>query len=150
VGVNQKLEDKMTKTAKYTIREFNEQFPDDDTCLEFVFQARFPQGVNCPKCQRVTKHYHRAGAKFYDCGFCGSTVSPMAGTIFHKSPTPLRSWIYAMFLMSSTRCGISAKQLERELGVTYKTAWRMFKQIRSLMDEKSKPMNGHITEVVPR
>ncbi len=132
------------KTAKYTIKEFNEQFPDDDTCLEFVFQARYPQGVNCPKCQRVTKHYHRAGAKFYDCGFCGSTVSPMAGTIFHKSPTPLRSWFYAVFLMSSTRCGISAKQLERELGVTYKTAWRMFKQIRSLMDEKTKPMNGHI------
>jgi transposase-like protein len=134
----------MTKTAKYTIKEFNTQFPDDDTCLEFVFQARYPRGVYCPKCQRVTKHYHRAGAKFYDCGFCGSTVSPMDGTIFHKSPTPLRSWFYAMFLISSTRCGISAKQLERELGVTYKTAWRMFKQIRSLMDEKSKPMNGHI------
>jgi transposase-like protein len=49
-----------------------------------------------------------------------------------------------MFLMSSTRCGISAKQLERELGVTYKTAWRMFKQIRSLMNEDAKPMNGTI------
>ncbi len=132
------------KTARYTIKEFNEQFPDNDSCLEFVFRARYPQGVNCPKCQKVTKHYHRAGAKDYVCAFCGSPVSPTANTIFHKSPTPLRSWFYAMFLMSSTRCGISAKQLERELGVTYKTAWRMFKQIRSLMDEKSKPMNGHI------
>ena len=59
----------------------------------------------------------------------------MAGTIMAKSSTPLRSWFYAMYLMASTRCGISAKQLERELGVTYKTAWRIFKQIRSMLAE---------------
>src|SRR5438876_2087041 len=61
----------------------------------------------------------------------------MAGTIFHKSSTPLRTWFHAIFLMASTRCGISAKQIQRETGVTYKTAWRMFKQIRSLLDESS-------------
>ena len=132
------------KTAKYTIKEFNEQFPDEDTCLEFVFQARYPDGVFCEVCQRKAKHYRRTGRKAYSCEFCGNHIFPTAGTIFHKSPTPLRSWFYAMFLMSATRCGISAKQLERELGVTYKTAWRMFKQIRSLMNEKAKPMNGHI------
>ena len=59
----------------------------------------------------------------------------LAGTIFHKSSTSLRTWFHAMFLMSNTRCGISAKQLQRETGVTYKTAWRMFKQIRSLLNE---------------
>lgn len=133
-----------TKTARYTIKEFNTQFPDDSTCLEFIFQARYPVGSICPKCLKVTKFHRIAGRTAYSCQFCGAHVFPTAGTIFHKSPTPLRSWFYAMFLMSSTRCGISAKQLERELGVTYKTAWRMFKQIRSLMDEKSKPMNGHI------
>jgi len=131
---------------KYTIKEFNNQFPDDDSCLEFIFKARYPDGVFCQTCQRTAKHYRRTGRKAYACEFCGSHIFPTAGTIFHKSPTPLRSWFYAMFLMASTRCGISAKQLERELGVTYKTAWRMFKQIRGLMDEKSKPMNGH-TEV---
>jgi transposase-like protein len=62
-------------------------------------------------------------------------ISPMAGSIFHKSPTSLRLWFYAMYLMSATRCGISAKQIQRETGVTYKTAWRMFKQIRTLMSE---------------
>jgi transposase-like protein len=62
-------------------------------------------------------------------------ISPMAGTIMEKSSTPLRLWFYGMFLMASTRCGISAKQLERELGVTYKTAWRIFKQIRSMLAE---------------
>jgi transposase-like protein len=62
-------------------------------------------------------------------------ISPMAGTIFEKSSTALRTWFYAMYLMSATRCGISAKQIQRETGVTYKTAWRMFKQIRTLMSE---------------
>ncbi|MGA9558573.1 MAG: IS1595 family transposase, partial [Terriglobales bacterium] len=59
----------------------------------------------------------------------------MAGTIFEKSSTPLRLWFYAMYLMGSTRCGISAKQIQRETGVTYKTAWRMFRQIRTLLSE---------------
>jgi len=134
------------KTAKYTIKDFNKQFSTDDSCLEFLFKARYPQGVECPNCQKVTNHYHRTGAKDYVCQSCGHAVSPTANTIFHKSATPLRLWFYAMFLMASTRCGISAKQLERELGVTYKTAWRMFKQIRSLMDEKNNPFTGH-TEV---
>ncbi|MFA5429923.1 MAG: IS1595 family transposase [Candidatus Omnitrophota bacterium] len=132
------------KSARYTIKEFNEQFPNDDICLDFVFHARYNDKVFCETCQKITNHYRRTGRKSYACEFCGNEIFPTAGTIFHKSPTPLRSWFYAMFLMSSTRCGISAKQLERELGVTYKTAWRMFKQIRSLMDEKSGPMNGHI------
>ncbi len=132
------------KANKYTIKDFNQQFPTDDTCLDFLFKARYPQGVSCPNCQKITKYYKRAGVKVYACEFCGHSVSPTADTIFHKSATTLRSWFYAMFLMASTRCGISAKQLERELGVTYKTAWRMFKQIRSLMDEKSNPFIGHI------
>jgi len=133
-----------TKTAKYTIKEFNEKYPDDDTCLDRIFEGRYPDGVPCPVCKKITKYYRKTGRKAYACEFCANQIYPTAGTIFHKSPTPLRSWFYAMFLMSATRCGISAKQLERELGVTYKTAWRMFKQIRSLMDERVKSMNGHI------
>jgi len=131
---------------KYTIKQFNEQFPDDDSCLAFILNARFPDGVYCTACHKITKHYRRTGRQAYSCEFCGNHVFPTAGTIFHKSTTSLRLWFYAMFLMASTRCGISAKQLERELGVTYKTAWRIFKQIRSLMDEKNNPFIGH-TEV---
>ena len=69
-------------------------------------------------------------------------ISPMAGTIFEKSSTSLRLWFYAMYLMGSTRCGISAKQIQRETGVTYKTAWRMFKQIRSLLSEPDMQLEG--------
>src|SRR4030042_5621861 len=140
------FEDGQIMTAKYTIKDFNAQFPDDDTCLEFLFQAGYPLGVTCPNSLKIANHYKRSSRKSYTCSLCGNDIFPTAGTIFHKSATPLRLWFYAMFLMSSTRCGISAKQLERELGVTYKTAWRMFKQIRSLMGEDTKPMNGN-TEV---
>jgi transposase-like protein len=68
----------------------------------------------------------------------------MAGTILEHSPTPLKSWFYAAFLFSSTRTGISAKQLQREIGVTYKTAWRMFSQIRKLMAQGVSPLSGQV------
>ncbi|WP_277214204.1 IS1595 family transposase, partial [Isoptericola croceus] len=74
----------------------------------------------------------------------GTHVYPLAGTIFEKSTTPLKSWFYAMHLIASTRCGISAKQLERELGVTYKTAWRMFNQIRKLMADDTGMLGGEV------
>jgi transposase len=128
----------------YTIKDFDKQFPNDAACLEFLFKARFPQGVFCEKCQKVTNQYRIADRKVYSCEFCGTQISPTAGTIFHKSPTPLRSWFHAIFLMASTKTGISAKQLERELGVTYKTAWRMFKEIRKLMSESVNPLTGQV------
>src|SRR5436305_6485195 len=71
----------------------------------------------------------------FACNNYSNHIYPMAGTIFKKSTTSLRLWFYAMYLMGSTLCGISAKQIQRETGVTYKTAWRMFKQIRTLLSE---------------
>ena len=121
---------------KYTIKHFERQFPDEDSCLEFIKQARWPDGVHCTQCGKVTGHYRIKGRKVYSCEFCGVHVSPTADTIFHKSSTSLKTWFHAMFLMASTRTGVSAKQLERETGVTYKTAWRMFTQIRKLMAQE--------------
>ncbi len=128
----------------YTIKDFENDFPTDDACLEFLKNIRWPKGIFCEKCQRVTNHYKRVAIKAYSCEFCGNLVSPTADTIFHKSPTPLLSWFHAMFLMSTTKTGISAKQLERELGVTYKTAWRMFSQIRRLMAQGVNPLSGQV------
>ena len=95
--------------------------------------------AECPKCEaeRVFKRYAtKQGRQSWTCTGCGHHVHPTAGTIFAKSSTSLQLWFYAMYLMASTRCGISAKQLERELGVYYKTAWRMFNRIRNeLMDD---------------
>ncbi len=123
------------KQKHYTIRDFDKDFPDDDACLEWLRNNRWLEGIFCEKCQKITKHHRIAKRPAYACDFCGNHVYPMAGTIFEKSSTPLRYWFHAMFLMASTRCGISAKQLQRELGVTYKTAWRMFKQVRSMLAE---------------
>ncbi len=120
---------------KYTINKFLDQFPDDNACLEWLKNKRYPEGIYCEKCKKITKHHRVKKRTCYACDFCGSHVYPMAGTILEKSTTSLRQWFYAIFLMANTRCGISAKQLERELGVTYKTAWRMFKQIRLMMNE---------------
>src|SRR5271169_7200512 len=124
------------KHLRLTINDFNSRFPDDDACLEAVKQMRFPDGyAHCEKCQQQRKHHRVSGRPAYACDYCGSMISPMAGTIFEKSSTSLRLWFYAMYLMGSTRCGISAKQIQRETGVTYKTAWRMFRQIRTLLGE---------------
>ena len=129
---------------KFTVHQFNQMFPDEDTCLDTVRDMLYPEGIVCRNCQDVTTHYRLKGRKAYSCQYCGSQVYPLAGTIFAKSSTPLRSWFYSMYLMASTRTGISAKQLERELGVTYKTAWRMFKEIRKLMNEDSGPLFGAV------
>lgn len=121
---------------RYTIEDFNREFPNDDACLAYIARQRMPGGVTtCGKCKVDRKHYRVRGRTAYACDHCGHHVYPLAGTIFEKSATSLRMWFYAMYLMGSTRCGISAKQIQREIGVTYKTAWRMFRQIRMLLKE---------------
>jgi hypothetical protein len=134
--------------------EFMEEFPDDATCLEWLWRQRFsPDGVHalCPKCgvKRAFKKYpikNRRTAWSCTQKGCGHHVHPLVGTIFEKSSTSLHLWFYAMYLMSSTRCGISAKQLEREIGVGYKTAWRMFHLIRNQLmgQEDTEPLEGTV------
>jgi len=129
---------------RYTIANLKKDFPNDDACLEWLKNHLYPDGIFCKTCGRVTKHHKVANRRSYSCDYCGHHVHPTAGTIFEKSTTPMKSWFHAIFLMSSTRCGISAKQLERELGVTYKTAWRMFTEIRKLLNERIGPLTGEV------
>ncbi len=130
--------------SRYALFEFERDFRNDAACLDYIFRKRYPDGVFCPVCKRVTKFYRERTRPSYACEFCAHHVHPMAGTIFQDSATSLRLWFYAIYLMASTRCGISAKQMERELGVTYKTAWRMFNRIRSLMAEDPGPLSGTV------
>jgi transposase len=125
------------------------EFPDDDACLNFLWRQRYSDdGIHatCPKCkaEREFKRYeHSQQRQAWTCQACGKHLAPTAGTIFHKSSTSLHLWFYAMYLMASTRCGISAKQLERELGVTYKTAYRIAQKIRhELMAEDVEAFEG--------
>ncbi len=133
--------------SRYTLFEFDRDFPDDAACLDWLVGQLYPNGIHCPKCDKVTKHYRDHNRPSYSCEYCGHREHPMAGTIFQDSATSLRLWFYAFYLMSSTRCGISAKQLERELGVTYKTAWRMFNRIRSLMYQCDAPITEGTVEI---
>jgi transposase len=131
--------------------EFMREFPDDAACLEHLWRSRFsPDGehAECPKCQRERKFKRYAtkqGRQPWTCTGCGHHVHPTAGTIFAKSSTSLHLWFYAMYLVTSTRCGISAKHLERELGVSYRTAWRMLNKIRTeLMRQDGAPLSGDV------
>jgi len=140
---------RVNKAQKYTVSEFNAEIPNDDACLEFMKEQRFPGGVTMcesEKCGVERKHYRVAGRTAYACDHCGHHVYPLARTIFEKSTTSLKLWFHAMFQMGSTKCGISAKQIQRETGVTYKTAWRMFKQIRTLMSDDVS-LEGEAVEV---
>jgi transposase-like protein len=144
-----------SSTSDYSVTEFLRDFPDDAACLEHLWRTRFSEDgehAECPKCERerVFKRYATTqGRQSWTCTGCGHHVHPTAGTIFHKSSTSLRLWFHAMYLMTSTRCGISAKQLERELGVHYKTAWRMFNKIRNelMSDQDAEPLTGRVVEV---
>jgi transposase len=135
--------------SSYSMMEFMQQFADDRACLDYLWRERFSSDgshADCPKCG-VTRKFHRVKDRpSYDCDTCGHHIHPTAGTIFHKSATSLHLWFYAMYIMASTRCGVSAKQLERELGVTYKTAWRMFNLIRNevMADDAHGPLSGEV------
>ncbi|MEX0365694.1 MAG: IS1595 family transposase [Ruegeria sp.] len=126
------------------IRQFYQQFPTDEACLEHLFNARFGQGHVCPKCKREAKWYRLSKQQAYSCEWCGHHIHPMVGTIFEKSRTPLQLWFYAIFLFTTSRHGVSGKELQRQLGVTYKTAWRMAALIREHMAaiDGNKPIGG--------
>ncbi|MFC2067406.1 IS1595 family transposase [Chloroflexota bacterium] len=129
---------------RYTAKDFDNEFSTDDACLEWIKDHRWPDGIHCVKCNKVTKHHRIKNRNCYSCDNCGTQVYPTAGTIFHKSPTPLTVWFVAIYRMASTSCGISAKQIQREMGVTYKTAWRMFHQIRSFLGEDIIALDGDV------
>ncbi|OHB37213.1 MAG: hypothetical protein A2060_03645 [Planctomycetes bacterium GWA2_50_13] len=130
---------------KYTIKDFKRDFPNDDVCLDYIFGQRYGKDSVCPKCGK-TGFYRVSDRKCYACAWCGHQIHPLANTIFHKSSTKLTDWFFAIFLMSQSKNGVSAKEIERHLGVTYKTAWRIQKQIRSLMTQDN-PMLGGTVEV---
>ena len=138
--------------SQFSLMEFMRDFPDDAACLEHLWRTRYSEDgahADCPKCERegvVFKRYTtKQGRQSWTCTGCGHHVHPTAGTIFQGSSTSLHLWYYAMYLMTSTRCGISAKQLERQIGVSYRTAWRMLNKIRTeLMADDGEALSGAV------
>ncbi len=137
--------------SRMSFMEFQREYPDDGACLEWLWRTRFsPDGEHavCPKCEveRTFKRYATAQRRqSWTCTGCGHHIQPTAGTIFHKSSTSLHLWFYAIYLVSSSKCGIAAKQLEREIGVNYKTALRMMHLIRQeLMEQDTSQLAGEV------
>lgn len=139
---------KKRKPDEYTIADLQREFPTDEACLDWLWRhLHSPDGetAECPKCERSRRFHRVKSRQSYSCDSCGHHLHPTAGTIFEKSTTPLRVWFHAVFILSQTRCGISAKQLQREVGVTYKTAWRMFNRIRRLLlEDDDLPLSGDV------
>jgi transposase-like protein len=121
------------KPEKLTVRQFFDRFPTDDACLEHVMVVRYGLRHVCQHCKTESTFHKLTERRAYSCAHCGAHVYPCAGTIFQDSRTSLQTWFYAIYLFVVTRHGVSGKELERALGVTYKTAWRMGQQIRALM-----------------
>ena len=124
----------MTQKAP-TLRQFQARFPTEDSCLDHLFQVRYGTDFNCPKCGRPAKYSRVKARRAYQCNWCANQLYPTAGTPFDRTRTSLRDWFFIMFQFCSSRNGVAAKEVQRQLGVTYKTAWRMCHEIRKYMGQ---------------
>jgi len=116
-----------------TFLELMEKFPNEEMVVKYYINIRYPDGVTCNHCDSPKVYQEKARMKVFSCNDCKSTFSPFKNTIFEKSSTDLRKWMFAIHLFLNGKKGISGLQLQREIGVTYKTAWRMLQQIRIAM-----------------
>jgi hypothetical protein len=138
---------KSSNVQAFSVREFFERFSTEGACLEHLMETRYGLRHPCDKCLRMATFHRITSRPAYSCAFCGHYVYPCAGTIFQDTRTPLRMWFYAIYLFVTTRHGVSGKELQRQLGVTYKTAYRIGQQIRTLME--SADIQGLLTGHVP-
>jgi transposase-like protein len=118
-----------------TLLQFQEKFNTEEACREHLFHIRWANGFMCPKCGH-TEYYKLPNRHQYQCKACKHQTSLTAGTIMHKTHTSLKKWFRAIFLASHDKRGISAKQLMRDIELTYPTAWLMLHKIRKAMGER--------------
>jgi transposase len=121
----------------YTIKDLQTQFPTDEACAEYIFDC-----LHSRKCSCEGEYTQLKGRRQFQCSKCRYQIAPTAGTIFHKSPTPLTLWFHALYIFSTAKSGISAKQLQSQIGVTYKCAWRMLNQIKKALKQDGDYLRG--------
>ncbi len=105
--------------------EFQRQFPDDEACLRHIMETRYGAEIDCPKCGVHGKFHRMTRERGYVGAYCGHHIYPCAGTFMHRTRLPLHKWFFAMSMFATTRHGVAARELQRQLGVSYPTAWRM-------------------------
>ena len=129
----------MAKENKYSIRDFKRDFPTDEACLGLIFDT-----LHSRKCSCGGTYALRKGRRQFQCSKCRFHIAPTADTIFHKSEPPLTLWFHAIFIFSNAKSGISAKEMERQLGVGYKTAWRILNFIRKSLQQGTDKLTGDV------
>lgn len=135
-----------SKSPEFSVRDFFKRFPDDEACIQHIMDVRFGMRHVCRKCG-VESTFHRMNdRRAFACAACGDHLYPTAGTVFEDTRTPLQLWFYAIYLFVTTRHGVSGKELQRQLGVTYKTAWRMGMKVRELIGsvDEFDMLQGHV------
>src|SRR4051794_1956513 len=120
-------------TKAPTVRDFHKRFPTEEACMDHLMRVRYGYRFKCSACLREAKYYRVKARRCYECEHCGHQVYPTAGTPFEKTRTSLRDWFFVMFLFCASRNGVAAKEVQRQIGVTYKTAWRMCREVRRYM-----------------
>ena len=126
-----------------SLSEFQKEFPDETSCVAFLFKQRWPDGFVCPVCDKRRMAALKSRPRLYECLDCGRQTSITAGTAMHRSRLPLTAWFWAAHLMTTHSNGMSARQLEDQLGVTYKTAWLLTQKLRrSMVDPDREPLEG--------
>ena len=124
---------------KYGLSSLRKEFGTDEKCLEFIFKT-----LHTKQCTCGGTFKRKEGRRQWQCSKCRYQLAPTAGTIFHKSDTPLTLWFHAIMVFSNAKSGISAKTMERDLEVTYKTAWRMLTLIRKALKQSEDVLKGDV------
>ena len=130
-----------------TLPTLIEQYGSEEKCRTYLEELRWPDGPECPRCDEPTTISRLAARDKYECDKCRYQFSVTAGTLFHDSHLPLWKWFLAVYMMCESKKGISAKQLQRMLGVSYKTAWYLAHRIRDAMGDDEQPLLRGVVEV---
>jgi transposase-like protein len=135
------------EVTEMTLQEFQEQFGTEESCREFLYKKRWPDGFVCPKCGH-SEHFNIKARNKYQCKACNHQTTVTAGTVFEKTRTPLTKWFTAIYLVADDKRGCSALALQKKIGVAYFTAWTMLQKIRFAMgDRDGEYMLGGIVEM---
>ncbi len=124
----------MLKEQEINLVSLIDRFHDEDACRKYMEELRWPSGAKCPRCDSDKLSRIKKRAQF-DCDSCRYQFSVTAGTIFHDTHLPLWKWFLAVYLIVEAKKGISANQLKRTIGVSYKTAWYLSHRIRAALKE---------------
>jgi Transposase zinc-ribbon domain len=121
-------------TFPVTILEFQQQFASEAACREYLFLCRWPDGFRCRRCGGDEVGAMHRARRVWQCKGCGAQTSVTAGTVMHNTQTPLRLWFWAAYLVATHHPGISAVQLQRQLGIArHETAWMLLHKLRRAM-----------------